>query len=344
MLEALKPAIHPLEVSDTYGKFTAEPLARGFGHTLGNAFRRVLLSHIPGAAISAVRIEGANHEFSTLPGVYEDTTEIILNVKEIAIRLIEDEEEEEVAAEAAEGDERRVMRLDAEGEGEVTAGQIKVPGGVEIINPDLVIARIAEPDASLSIEMWCERGIGYLPVEARDREKRQADMVPIDATFSPVSRVNYSVEPTRLGHRTDLDRLVLEVWGDGTMEPKAAVARAADILLAYIGIFTERRLVEAVPEEASEPEPEVSGVLQVPIESLDFSVRTYNCLKKEKIDTLGMLVENTEDDLLAIRNFGKRSLNEVIDKLAELELTLKNAGGGEGAEFGAGEIALGDTE
>ena len=218
-----------------------------------------------------------------------------------------------------------------------------MPGGIEIVNPDLVIAHITEADGTLCIEMWCELGHGYLPVEARDREKRSGDMIPIDATFSPVTRVNYGVEPTRLGHRTDLDRLVLEVWGDGTMEPKAAVARAADILLDYIGIFTEKRLGEAEPTAEPEPEPEISGVLQVPIENLDFSVRTYNCLKKEKIDTLGMLVENTEEDLLAIRNFGKRSLNEVIDKLADLELKLKSMGG-DGEEFGAEEIALGDQE
>jgi DNA-directed RNA polymerase subunit alpha len=334
MLEALKPAIHPLQVSETYGKFVAEPLERGFGHTLGNAFRRVLMSHIPGAAITAVRIEGARHEFTTLPGVYEDTTEIILNIKELAIRLHDE-------AEPAPG-ERRVMRLDAQGEGEVTGAQIMCPGGLEIVNPDLVIARLTDPKATLAIEMWVEVGQGYLAIEDRDREKRTADMIPIDATFSPVSRVSYRVEPTRLGHRTDLDRLVLEVWGDGTLEPKAAVARAADILLAYVGIFTETRLVAATPEAAPEPEPEVSGLLQAPIENLDFSVRTYNCLKKEKIDTLGVLIEQTEEDLLSIRNFGKRSLQEVIDKLADMDLALKASPSG--AEFGAGEMALGDTE
>jgi DNA-directed RNA polymerase subunit alpha len=334
MLEALKPAIHPLQVTDTYGKFTAEPLERGFGHTLGNAFRRVLMSHIPGAAITAVRIEGARHEFTTLPGVYEDTTEIILNIKELAIRM----HDEDLAA----PDERRVMRLDAQGEGDVTGDHIVCPAGLEIVNPDLVIARLTEPKATLSIEMWVEVGQGYLAIEDRDREKRAADMIPVDATFSPVSRVSYRVEPTRLGHRTDLDRLVLEVWGDGTLEPKAAVAKAADILLGYVSIFTEKRLVAAVPEEAPEPEPEVSGLLQAPIENLDFSVRTYNCLKKEKIDTLGVLVEQTEEDLLSIRNFGKRSLQEVIDKLADMDLALKAAAGG--PQFGAGEMPLGDTE
>jgi DNA-directed RNA polymerase subunit alpha len=337
MLEVLKPAIHALQADDHYGKFVAEPLERGFGHTLGNALRRVLLSHILGAAVTAVRIEGALHEFSTLPGVYEDTTEIILNIKELAIRMYDEEEGQP-------GDERRVMRLDAEGVGEVTAEQIRVPPGIEIINPQLVIARLTEPKAKLSIEMWVERGKGYLPVEARDREKRTADMIPVDAIFSPITRVNYGVEPTRLGHRTDLDRLVLEVWGDGTVAPKDAVGTAADILLGYIGVFTERRLIEAAPEEAAVPEPEIAGVLQAPIENLDFSVRTYNCLKKEKIDTLGLLVENTEEDLLAIRNFGKRSLTEVIEKLAELGLALKAAPGSEKSQFGADEMALGDEE
>jgi DNA-directed RNA polymerase subunit alpha len=335
MLEALKPAIHPLMVTETYGKFTAEPLERGFGHTLGNAFRRVLMAHIPGAAVTAVRIEGARHEFTTLKGVYEDTTEIILNIKELAIRLHDDE------AQAAE--ERRVMRLDAHGEGEVRAERIAVPGGLEIINPGLVIAHLTEPNASLAVEMWVEVGRGYLAIEDRDREKRAADMIPVDATFSPVTRVNYRVEPTRLGHRTDLDRLVLEVWGDGTLEPKAAVARAADLLLDYISIFTEPRLAEAAPAVVAEAEAEVSGLLQVPIENLDFSVRTYNCLKKEKIDTLGLLVENTEEDLLAIRNFGKRSLQEVIDKLAEMDLLLK-ASASPVAQFGASEVALGEEQ
>jgi len=336
MLEALKPAIHALRVDDRYGKFTAEPLERGFGHTLGSAFRRVLLSHIAGAAVTAVRIEGALHEFSTLPGVYEDTTEIILNIKELAIRVYDDEGEL--------ADHRRVMRLDADGVGEVTAAQMKVPGGVEIVNLELVIARLTEPKAKLTIEMWVERGKGYLPVEARDREKRTADMIPIDATFSPITRVNYGVEPTRLGHRTDLDRLVLEVWGDGTVAPKDAVAQAADILMEYVSIFTEKRLIEAAPEEIAAPEPEISGVLQAPIENLDFSVRTYNCLKKEKIDTLGLLIENTEEDLLAIRNFGKRSLTEVIEKLAELELALKPSPKSEAAKFGPDEMALSDSE
>jgi DNA-directed RNA polymerase subunit alpha len=292
------------------------------------------MAHIPGAAITAVRIEGARHEFTTLPGVYEDTTEIILNIKELAIRRHDDEDQP--------ADERRVMRLDAQGEGSVTGAHIMCPAGLEIVNPDLVIARLTDAKATLSIEMWVEVGQGYLAIEDRDREKRAADMIPVDATFSPVSRVSYRVEPTRLGHRTDLDRLVLEVWGDGTLDPKAAVAKAADILLAYMSIFTEKRLVAATPEEAPEPEPEVSGLLQAPIENLDFSVRTYNCLKKEKIDTLGVLIEQTEEDLLSIRNFGKRSLQEVIGKLADMELALKASAGGQ--EFGPGEMALGDTE
>lgn len=334
MLDALKPAIHPLQVTDTYGKFTAEPLERGFGHTLGNAFRRVLMAHIPGAAVTAVRIEGARHEFGVLPGVYEDTTEIILNIKELAIRVYDGEGET--------SQERRVMRLDARGEGEVRAAQIVCPAGVEIVNPDLVIARLTEPEATLTIEMWVEVGRGYLAIEDREREKRTADMIPIDATFSPITRVNYRVEPTRLGHRTDLDRLVLEVWGDGTIEPRAAVAKAADILLNYISIFTEKRLVEAVPEEVPEPEPEVSGLLQVPIENLDFSVRTYNCLKKEKIDTLGILIEQTEEDLLAIRNFGKRSLQEVMDKLREMDLSLKASSAV--SDLGGGEAAKSDKQ
>jgi len=335
MIEVLNPKIVALAHTEDYGKFSVEPLERGFGHTLGNALRRVLLQHIPGAAVTAVRIEGALHEFTTLEGVYEDTTEIILNVKELAVR-IEDQEADEAEA--------RVMRLDKTGKGELTAADITCPPGVVITNPQLHIAELTKNDSSLVIEMWVEVGRGYLPVEARDRERRSADTIPIDASFSPITRVAYAVEPTRLGYRTDLDRLTIELWGDGTVDPRDALSQAAQVLQQYVSIVAG--VTEAPIEEAPTEEPALAGPggpwMQTRIEDLDFSVRTYNCLKKEKIDTLGLLVENSAEDLMAIRNFGAKSLNEVVAKLGELSLALKSSAGAEAVS--EADLTLADTD
>ena len=313
MLEELTPSMVALELSDKYGKFAIEPLERGFGHTLGNAFRRVLLAHIPGAAVTDVRIDGVPHAFMTIEGVYEDATEICLNIKELAIKFHDE----------ADVNEEYVARIEAEGKGEVVAGDIKCPPGIEIINPEIHIAELTEDDSKLYIDLWIQSNTGYHPVEEPGREKRSGDGIARDALFSPIARATYRVEPTRLGSRTDLDRLMLEVWGNGTIMPDDAVRRAASILVRYITVFSEIELpVQAEEEEAPAEEEVKRKILSFQIEEMELSVRTFNCLKKESIDTVGQLIEHTEDELLNIRNFGKRPLEEVIEKLAAGELTL----------------------
>jgi len=321
MLAGLNPKVHALELTDTYGRFAIEPLERGYGDTLGNAFRRVLLAHIQGASVTDVRIEGALHEFTTLKGIVEDATEIILNIRELAIKVLPSETEEE--------DEEIVLRLNAKGAGEVLAADIQTPPHVEIINPELHILEIANDKGAINIDMWVQRGVGCVPTEERDRTETPVDVIPVDAQFSPVSRANYRVEPTRLGSRTDLDRLVVEIWGNGTVSPDAALHQAARHLRDYIAIFLGPAEEAGVaPTEAVTEEDEVRNkVLDTPIEDVEFSVRTFNCLKKESINTLGELIQRNENDLLNIRNFGKRSLEEVLEKLAQYELGLK--GGGE---------------
>lgn len=319
MLAELEPKIHALYLEPKYGKFAVEPLERGFGHTLGNAFRRVLLAHLPGAAITDVRIEGVVQEFTSLPGVMEDSLEIILNLKELAIHVEEDTPE----------DQELLCRVEAEGIGEVTGADIQCPPEVQIINPEHRIARLTDEKARLSLEMWVKRGVGYVPVEERDRSQLGLDVIPVDALFSPVPRATYAVEPTRKGSRTDLDRLILEVWTDGTIEPQDAIRRAAGILHEYLSIFGEMPVpAEAVPVEVGEAVPEAfDQTLDRPIEELDFSVRTFNCLKKEGINTLRALLQRSPEDLLEIRNFGKRSLDEVTEKLASMGLELSSTEG-----------------
>jgi len=303
-----------LERSDKYAKFAVEPLERGFGHTLGNAFRRVLLAHIPGVAITDVRIEHAPHSFATIEGVYENATELILNLKELAIKPQPE----------GGGEDVQIARIDAHGKGEVVGADVICPPGLEIINPEIHIAELTRKDSSLVIDMWVQRGSGYHPVEEPGRERRGPEVIPVDALFSPIARCAYRVEPTRLGYRTDLDRLVLEVWGDGTVLPDEAVGQAAEILIGYIRVFGDIQILEEEEEaEAPEEEEAVNKVLSWPIEEMEFSVRTFNCLKKENINAVGELVRRTENELLDIRNFGKRSLEEVIQKLAQFDLQLR---------------------
>ncbi|MFW5866411.1 MAG: DNA-directed RNA polymerase subunit alpha [Armatimonadota bacterium] len=320
MIEELGPGMVALELSEKYGKFAIEPLERGFGHTLGNAFRRVLLAHIPGAAVTDVLIEGVPHAFTTIEGVYEDATEICLNVKELAIKFHEE----------AEIEDENVARIEAEGKGEVTGADIICPPGIEILNPEVHIADLTEDDSTLYMDLWVASDTGYHPVEEAGREKRPGDVIALDALFSPIARATYRVEPTRLGARTDLDRLVLEIWGNGTIMPDDAVRQAATILVRYITVFSEIEMPEEEEvEEAPEQEEVKNKILTFPIEEMEFSVRTFNCLKKENIDTVGELVEKTEEELLDIRNFGKRSLEEVIEKLASVELELAEAASAE---------------
>lgn len=316
MLKELNPKVHPLEVTSTYGRFAVEPLERGYGHTLGNAFRRVLLQHIEGAAVTEVRIEGVQHEFGTLPGIVEDILEIILNIRELAIRLLpSDGQEEEI-----------ILRLQAKGQKEVLAADIQAPPNVEIVNPELHLLEIASPEGSIDMEMWVWRGVGYWPTEARDRSQLPIGVIPIDAMFAPIVRANYRVEPTRVGSRTDVERLILELWGNGTVSPQEALLEAARHLRDYIAIFLGPEAAVAGAAAAVGAEEEVRDkILDTPIEDVEFSVRTFNCLKKENIHTLGDLIQRTEQDLLNIRNFGKRSLEEVLAKLAQYDLQLKSS-------------------
>lgn len=313
LVDIEKPRIEYVDKNDegTYGKFVVEPLERGYGTTLGNSLRRVLLSSLPGAAVTSVRIEGVLHEFSTIPGVREDTTDIILNLKSLALKMYSDDPVE--------------IRIEAQGEGVVTAADIIAGADIEILNPDLYIATL-ETDGRLFMEMTVEKGRGYVPAERNKKDEQVIGDIPIDSIFSPIYKVNYTVEDTRVGQQTDYDRLILEVWGNGAIVPDEAVSQAASIIIKYLQLFTG--LTEELPEEEPEPEEEEdeqSKVLEMPIEEMELSVRSYNCLKRAGINIVGELIQRTEEDMMKVRNLGKKSLEEVNNKLAELGLELKKS-------------------
>jgi DNA-directed RNA polymerase subunit alpha len=328
-MEQIVPHIETLVQNDTYGKFVVEPLERGFGVTLGNALRRVLLSSIPGAAITSVKIEGVLHEFSTIPGVKEDTTEILLNLKDLHVKVHRDGNTKP---------EPKTIWIDVKGAGEVTGADVRTPADVEVVNPEVHIATISDESASLSMEMTVEVGKGYVLPEEHERIKPTIGMIPVGAAFTPVTKANFIVEPTRVGHKTDYERLVLEIWTNGTLSPSAALNEAARILTRLFKLFVEfpHGSAEVEEEESAAGELEVKAP-DARIEELDFSVRTYNCLKKANILTISELVNITEQDLLNIRNFGRKSLQEVKDKLAQLGLSLKNSGVTEESEHSDGE-------
>jgi DNA-directed RNA polymerase subunit alpha len=328
-MDTPRPAIETLEHSDRYGKFVVEPLERGYGVTLGNALRRVLLSSLPGAAITWIRIGGALHEFATIPGVREDTTELILNLKDLAIKVH--------ANGASEDGEARTLRIDKRGEGDITGADIEVPEDVEIVNPEVHIATLADENAALDMELTVEVNKGYVLPEKHERFKNQIGVIPVGSSFTPVQKVNYALEATRVGSRSDLERLILEIWTNGTIAPGEALAQAAQILDRYVRLFFDvsRERVARVLDEPGgfirRAEPKAPDAR---IEELDFSVRTYNCLKKANIQTIADLVKTTEDDLMNIRNFGRKSLVEVQDKLAQFGLTLAG-----GSTIGSGGAA-----
>jgi DNA-directed RNA polymerase subunit alpha len=313
MLTILRPRIRLVLQQDRYAKFSVEPLEKGYGHTLGNALRRVLLSSIEGTAITSIQIDGVLHEFSTIPGVIEDTTEIILNLKELAIRSVNG------TLESA-----RTARIEAHGEGEVTGADIVLPPMLEVVNKEQRIATLSAKSAVLNVTLNVESGKGYQPANRQDKMHKPIGTIPIDAVFTPVRRVNYFVEPTRVGQKTDYDRLVLEIWTNGTILPADAVSQAAKILDTYLQLFFD--FAEREEQERQREEVEITQkdrVLDYRIDDLDFSVRTYNCLKRESIETLEDLVRRTEHDLMNIRNFGKKSLTEVKEKLMALGLLLR---------------------
>ncbi|MHB1407006.1 MAG: DNA-directed RNA polymerase subunit alpha [Desulfitobacteriaceae bacterium] len=308
MLEIEKPRIECVERSDdnTYAKFVVEPLERGYGITLGNSLRRILLSSLPGSAVTSVKIEGVLHEFATIPGVFEDVTDVILNLKSLALK--------------GHTDELRNMRLETQGEGVVRAADIITGPDIEILNPDLKIATL-DHDGRLFMEMTVERGRGYVPAEKNKKPDQAIGIIPIDSIFAPVYKVNYTVEDTRVGQITDYDRLTLEVWSNGSISPEEATSLAAKILSEHLRLFmglTDKlNNVEIMVEKEEEAK---NNILLMTIEELDLSVRSYNCLKRAGINTVEELTQKTEEDMIKVRNLGRKSLEEVEQKLHELSL------------------------
>ena len=292
----------------TYGRFVIEPLERGFGHTLGNSLRRVLINSLPGAAVTSVNIDGVQHEFSTVPGVKEDVTEIILNLKNLSVKLY--------------GDQVKMVEVNAVGPCEVTAGDIKADDEVEIINKDLHIATLSE-GAQLHMWLSLDRGRGYVSSDKNKNPQMPIGVIPIDSIYTPIRKVNYEIEDTRVGQITDYDKLTLEVWTDGSVQPDEAISMAARILHEQLALFVGLT-DQTLPTSMSEPEDDNKGkVLEMTIEDLDLSVRAYNCLKRAGINTVSELVQRNQEDMMKVRNLGKKSLEEVEQKLQALGLGLR---------------------
>ncbi len=311
MLEERQPIIECVEKNEnnSYGKYTVEPLERGYGTTAGNALRRVLLSSLPGYAVTAIRVENVYHEFSTIPGVIEDMTEIILNVKELRTKLHTDQA-------------KTVYISTEEGfSGEITANDIVRDDEVEILNPDLVIATL-NGEGHLFMELTIDQGIGYRSAERNKMPNQTIGVIPIDSIFNPVRKVNYRVDDTRIGQITDYDKLTIEIWTDGTIDTEDALDYAARHLIKHFSLFCDIETELEEVEEEEEVVEEENLVYEVMIEDLDFSVRTYNCLKRAGINTVGDLVTKTESDMMKIRNLGKKSLEEIVLKLDEMDLVL----------------------
>lgn len=323
MLIAQRPTVTEETVSEHRSRFTIEPLEPGFGYTLGNSLRRTLLSSIPGAAVTSIRLDGVLHEFSTIAGVKEDVTEIILNIKQLVV--------------SSEHDEPVVAYLSRQGAGTVTAADITAPAGVEIHNPELVLATLND-SAKLQLELTIERGRGYVSAAQNRDEFAEAGVIPIDSIYSPVLKVTYRVEATRAGERTDFDSLVVDVESKPAISPRDAIASAGRTLVELFGLTRDLNAEAEGIEIGQAPAEAIgSGELATPIEELDLSVRSYNCLKREGINTVSELVALSETQLMNIRNFGQKSVDEVKDKLTELGLSLKDAVPGfDGAHFYSG--------
>ncbi|GAA3595097.1 DNA-directed RNA polymerase subunit alpha [Agrococcus terreus] len=323
MLIAQRPTVTEETIAEHRSRFTIEPLEPGFGYTLGNSLRRTLLSSIPGAAVTSVRLDGVLHEFSTITGVKEDVTEIILNVKQLVV--------------SSEHDEPVVAYLSRQGAGQVTAADITAPAGVEIHNPELVLATLND-SAKLQLELTIERGRGYVSAAQNRDEFAEAGVIPVDSIYSPVLKVTYRVEATRAGERTDFDSLVVDVETKPAISPRDAIASAGRTLVELFGLTRDLNAEAEGIEIGQAPAEAIgSGELATPIEELDLSVRSYNCLKREGINTVSELVALSETQLMNIRNFGQKSVDEVKDKLTELGLSLKDAVPGfDGAHFYSG--------
>jgi DNA-directed RNA polymerase subunit alpha len=308
VLIVARPQIQEETITPTRSKFVIEPLQPGFGYTLGNALRRTLLSSIPGAAISSVRIDGVLHEFSTIPKVTEDVTDIILNLKQVVLR--------------SDVDEPVTAYLKARGPADVTAGDIQPPAGVEILNPELHLATLGR-GAGLELEMVIQRGVGYVASERNKNPRDPIGVIPVDSIFSPVRRVTYAVENTRVEQMTDRDRLILDVETNGAITAREAVASAGSTMSELVNLFGELAESQGLTVGPAPDTTTLTGDMALTIEELNLSVRSYNCLKREGINTVGDLVQKTEAELLDIRNFGQKSIDEVKAKLEELGLELK---------------------
>ncbi|RCW63545.1 DNA-directed RNA polymerase subunit alpha [Saliterribacillus persicus] len=311
MIEIEKPKIETVEISNdaTYGKFVVEPLERGYGTTLGNSLRRILLSSLPGAAVTSVQIDGALHEFSTVDGVVEDVTTVILNLKKLALKIYSDEE--------------KVLEVDVQGEGNVTAADIIFDSDVEILNPDLHIATLSS-NAHLKMRITAERGRGYRPADTNNHDERPIGVIPVDSIFTPVQKVTYQVENTRIGQVANFDKLTFDVLTDGSIRPEEAVSLGAKIFTEHLNIFVgltdEAKNAEIMIEKE---EDQKEKVLEMTIEELDLSVRSYNCLKRAGINTVQELAHKSEEDMMKVRNLGRKSLEEVKHKLEDLGLGLR---------------------
>ena len=314
MLNFNHPNIEIAEISPDkkYGRFIVEPLERGYALTLGNSLRRIMLSSLPGAAVSQVKIDGIYHEFSTIPGVKEDVTEIIMNLKSL---IISDTSEDEMPKRAY---------IDCKGEGVVTGADIKADSDIIIVNPDLVIATLDNADASLNMELTITTGRGYVSAEKNKTEDMDQTTIPVDSIYTPIERVNMTVEDTRVGQITDYDKLTLDVWTKGNIDPSDAVSLAAKVLSEHLKLFVDLSDVARSTEVmVTEEDDEKEKVLEMNINELELSVRSYNCLKRANINTVEQLTNCTVDDMMRVRNLGKKSLDEVLGKLHELGLDLK---------------------
>ena len=310
MIEIEKPKIECVQSTDdnVYGKFVIEPLERGFGITLGNSLRRILLSSLPGVAVTSIKIDGVLHEFSTVPGVIEDVTEIILNVKNLSMKLF--------------SDGPKIVYIDADGEGPITAGDIKADSDVEILNPDLHICTL-NGENRFYMELVLNKNRGYIPAEKNKQTGQPIGIIPVDSIYTPVRKVNYTVENTRVGQVTDYDKLNLEVWTNGSIKPDEAISLGAKIMSEHLSLFIDlsdhAKHTEIMVEKE---ETKKEKVLEMTIEELDLSVRSYNCLKRAGINTVEDLTNRTEEDMMKVRNLGRKSLEEVLQKLHALGLSL----------------------
>jgi DNA-directed RNA polymerase subunit alpha len=311
MIEIEKPKIEIVEIADdaTFGKFVVEPLERGYGTTLGNSLRRILLSSLPGAAVTSIQIDGVLHEFSTIDGVVEDVTTIILNLKKLALKIY--------------SEETKTLEIDVSGEGVVTAADITYDSDVEILNPELHIATLGA-NAHLRMKMTAERGRGYRPADVNNHDDQPIGVIPVDSIFTPVTRCTFQVENTRVGQMTNFDKLTLDVWTDGSIRPEEATSLGAKILTEHLNIFVgltdEAQNAEIMIEKE---EDQKEKVLEMTIEELDLSVRSYNCLKRAGINSVQELADKSEDDMMKVRNLGRKSLEEVKNKLTDLGLGLR---------------------